>query len=55
MKKQLADSERLQRYLQETYDEDAAEKKKKRIKGLPGLIFGRKNCRNRKRGSGSCR
>lgn len=36
----LAGSETAQRYLRETYDENPSVKRKKRIQGLPGLLFG---------------
>ena len=37
----------LQMYLQDTFDENASRKKRKRIRALPKLLFGRKNYKNR--------
>jgi len=46
VRKYVSENEVLQAYLQETYDEDASRKKKKRIKALPKLLLGRKKYRN---------
>lgn len=49
LKRRMAGSARLQRYLQDTYDEDSGKKKRKRIKGLPELLFGRRDGGNRRK------
>lgn len=41
VKKATAENSRLQEYLRATYDENAAQKRKKRILGLPGLLLGK--------------
>lgn len=46
MKRKIAESEALQEYLQATYDEDSAKKRRKRLRGLPKLFFGRKKYGN---------
>lgn len=48
MKTKLAESGTVQAYLQETYDEDASRKRKKRIFGLIRLLFSQKGHGNRK-------
>jgi len=40
LRMRIAKSSVIQAYMQETYDEDKARKRKKRIRGLPGLMLG---------------
>lgn len=47
VRKYAAEDEILQMYLQDTYDENASRKKRKRIRALPKLLFGRGKYRNR--------
>ena len=47
VRKYVAEDEVLQMYLQDTFDENASRKKRKRIRALPKLLFGRKNYKNR--------
>jgi len=49
IKAYVADSERIQDYMQRTYDDNNAKKRRKRILGIPGLLFGFLEIRNKRR------